>query len=72
MRRLRRSVVGLALTGLGSSLLGPLTGCSSAGSATPQHDPVEGRKVKDDLLKKVSKPGKTRSGKAGATDLDRF
>ena len=72
MKHIRCSIVYLALTWLGPCLVGSVVGCSSANSETPQHDPVEGRKVKDDLLKKVSRPGTAKPGKAAATAEDRF
>ena len=67
MNLFRCSIICLVLTCLGS-----VAGCSTADSETPRHDPVEGRKVKDDLLKKVSRPGTAKPGKAAATAEDRF
>lgn len=72
MKNLRRPIVGLVWTCLGWALLGPVAGCSTSGSATPQHDPVESRKVKDDILKGVAKPGFARPGQKASTAEDRF
>jgi hypothetical protein len=75
MNRHRHVVIGLVSTCLGLFLIGSIAGCSGTDSATPPHDPVESRKIKDDILKGISKPGNAKASKSGKmepTEADRF
>ena len=75
MNKRQSSTIGLVWTCLGLFLIGLIAGCSGTGAQTPPHDPVESRKVKEDILKDVYKPAKakpSRSGKAAPTAGDRF
>jgi hypothetical protein len=64
----------LLWSGLGLFLIGSVPGCSGTDSQTPPHDPVEGRKVKSDILDSIAKPANPNASKSAKapTPADKF